>query len=568
MDIKIGDILRTKQNKKGFKVLGNGMSYGYDLLNLKTNKIMYDIIVRKNNETSQYYNIDTRYCGINYRLGNRKQFNNGEYGTLIKKNANGTISIEFDNGKVLKFNTIHAWHNSWATSDREEGKEYEINVGDTFIFNKFIKGIVTDVELGQPKYTVNIGGKLIVLDYSKTIHIERLKIHKIKHVLLGEKMTYDDGVVGTIEDVENMTNILVSFSNGENKIISYERFKNSKPIEFERNSAVTCCKIIEGVTRVYQKNIQMYATVKRRLGHDKFEVVFEDGATDIVSRASFRKGVITRNRPKPVPITIGEKVKQNNGRIAEVIKIHKGRLIDVKFGDGEVQKNVSGGNFRKGSITGGLTESRNYSISQKYKNVPTVCGLYFSIVDFTDTSVVVEWNGTYKEEVDRRYYSMIQTPKGFTYIKKENKLYYKNIEITKYTLFKDDILIKGVCSVCKKPIKAYISEMKLGHNCLEDGTDYFGLKINVKHKGVNKYKITYLDGYSYEIEHLKVWNKDNKVTVLYKGLKNVRGNGVYLSGGVRTKVLDMYFDESIKRYRAVVQSGRGTQEKKRLVVLD
>ena len=570
MDIKIGDILRTRNNKKGFKVLGKGTSYGYDLINLRNNKKMYDIIVRKNHEGSQYYNIDTKSSGTDYRVGDRKQFNSGEYGTLVNKNENGTISIEFDNGKTLKFLSIHAFHRGYATSDREEGKEYEVEIGDVFTFNKYIKGTVISTTLGSPKYVVDIGGKNVTVACNKYFPQELLKMCEIQHVLLGEKMTYDDGLVGTIEDVENMSKILVSFSNGKDKIMTYERFKDPRPVKFERKPTINCGKIIYGVTRVYQKNIGMYATVRQKIDSEKIEVEFEDGSIEIVNRKGFKNGTLCkRNRRKPVLITVGEKIIQNDGRVAEVIKVHKGRLIDVKFDDGEIRTNVSGGDFRVGSVTKGLTASLKYKMSQKYNNKPTVFGLRFSLKDLGDNYAIILWNGLYEERIDRRYYSSIQTPSCFTYSKKNNKLYYKNIEISKYTFYKKDILIEGVCTICKKPIKAYVSEMEFGHNCLENGIDSLGCEIDVEKTGTNSYVVTYLDGYKNVINRLNPLSPENSLGVYYKGIKNVRGCGAYLCGGKRIKVLCMYYDKDIKKYRAVLQYDTPNRKKiRRLEILE
>lgn len=567
MDIKIGDILHTPD--KNYKVLKTGCSYGYDLLDLKNNKVFYDVVVvEKRCKTKSYYNIGTKYIGCSYRVGDRKQFKNGEYGILSKKNMDRSIEIKFDNGRVLKFTTIYAFHNGWATSEREDNKEYEISIGDEYILNKVIKGVVTDFKIGSPDITLGIGGKYVKVSCITNFPPCKLRINNIKHVLIGEQRTFQDGLVGTIEDVEDLRNILVSFNNNTEKIMRYSRFKNNKSVKTEPVlTKDTIKEEIDGITRVYQKHLGMYAVIKEKVDKEYFKVELEDGTIVNAGRHSFRKGVLTLKK-KPTHVKVGERVEQNNGRFAEVIAVHSGRKIDVKFDDGEIRKNVSSSGFRQGSITNGRTDTWKCKLIEKNKDRKTVCGLTFSVNSVDKDYIEILWNNSYKERRRRTDSASITSPKGFKYIKRYDKLLFKNIIIDSYILEESDIYIKGICSICGKYIEGYVSELSLGHNCLENVMDYFGLKINVEHKGVSNYKITYLDGYSYEIENFKISNKDNRITILYKGLKSVRGNGVYLSGGIRTKVLAMYFDESIKRYRAVVQSGRGTQVKRRLVVLE
>lgn len=539
MDIKIGDLIFTQSNKMGFKILGNGASYGYDLIDLRNNTFYYDVVIDKSESSNNLYRVNTSKIDCRYRVGDYKKFNNGESGTLVKKNKNGTISIQFDNGNVLKFRTVFAFVYGYATSDRVISKEYEINVGDVVIFNKFLTGTVIEANLGIPKVTVNIGGKLVSVDCRKCLMPTSLHIESLRHVLIGKTMTYDNGLIGEIKDVKDLTHILVSFTDGTEREMKYERFVDSRPLRR---------KIGNIGDRIYQKNIKMYALLKERLDGSMVRVELEDGTNIVVSGSSYREGTIkyTKSTSKSF---VGKKIAQNDGRLAEVVRVNGKDKADVKI-EGQLYKNVSRRLLRKGLLTKSYFDTKDGLDTKDTYTTATVCDLFYSIESTDGNNSVLIWNNVYREIVKSKDSYAKLTPSCMTYSGKRNKLVYKNIEITRYSLFEKDIEIEGVCLVCGKPVKTCISKIEYGHNCLEDTkTDSVGCRIDVRHVNVNRYEITYEDNYKILLTYT---NKTKNKWILHSGLERTKFGYARL-GKTKFKVIMMYYDSIEKKYRLLLE---------------
>lgn len=539
MDIKIGDIIFTQNNKIGFKILGNGASYGYDLIDLRNNTVYYDVLVGKSESRNNLYTVNISKIDCRYRVGDYKKFNNGESGILVKKNKTGDISIQFDNGSILKFRTVFAFANGYATSDRDTNKEYEINVGDIVTFNKFITGTVIEADLGSKTATINIGGKLVNVDCRKCSIPTSLHIESVRHVLTGKTMTYDNGLIGEIKDVKNLTHIIVKFSDGTEREMKYERFINPRPLRRRK----TCLN-----DKVYQKNIKMYALLKERLGGSMVRVELEDGTNITVSGSSYREGRITYIESKSKSVA-DMKIVQNDGRIAEVVEVKGRDNVDVKI-EGKLYKDVSKRLLRKGLLTKSYFGTKDcLGIKDTFTTV-TVCNLFYSIESTDGDNSVLIWNNVYREVVKSRNLFAKLTPSCMTYSCKKNKLIYKNIEITRYKLFERDIEIEGVCLVCGKPVKTCISKIEYGHNCLDGKTtDSIGCKIDIRHVNVNRYEITYEDNCKILLTYT---SQTKNKWILHSGLERT-GFGYARLINTKFKVITMYYDSVAKKYRLLLE---------------
>lgn len=142
MSIRVGDVLRSKRsNNYKYKIVSEGSSFGYNI-EIK-GKLIYDVETKFIEDGLNGLSINELRYQI--KSGDTKVMDNGEKCSIVCKEETGGIVLKFENGKVLKFVSTYAYTSGYATSERVEGKEYDIEIGEVVKLSGDMTGVVTKI---------------------------------------------------------------------------------------------------------------------------------------------------------------------------------------------------------------------------------------------------------------------------------------------------------------------------------------------------------------------------------------------------------------------------------------
>lgn len=542
--METGDIVKTRSGRS-FSILGKGSSFGYNIRDLKDEKVFYDIdIVKDRFKYVKCVWIKSAFSGI--KIGDTKKMLNGEICSVYKKYIDGTIDLQFENNKILSFSSYNAFIKEYATSNREKGKKFDFEIGDVIITSGGLQGKI--IELSPVNILVDIEG--VVCNFSLLVKRNGsfiLPKKYVEQILVGKSKILDNGMTAKIIKTNGLNELTVALSNGDT--IEKMRYSN-----FVKRGSFN--KRVLG-ERVYQEIEKDYATV---IGYeeDKIIVEFTDGTRVSTCRRTFRKGSVRKVCKVVKPVIIGEKVVQKNGLVAEVISIKNDRHVDVKLSNGDVFLNIPTNAYRKGYVSSKGYKSLNDKFSEKYCGVYTdsLFGFRFKVLSIGKGSVVVEWNDCHTEIVKRSSIKDTLIPAIFKTLDSV-VLRYKDIIVDRYECNKDSncFIVYGTCRKCGKPIVCSTLGDYNGHNCLEGITrDNFGVHISITLNTSYNLVVNYEDGSSRVLQNAK--------SLLIHPKLASKGTAVYLSKERKFKVLSMYYDRNLKRYVVVVE-----KDKKRFLTI-
>lgn len=541
MDIKIGDRLNGRINNSiiEYCVIDKGTSFGYNLVSIEG--YYYDVLPKLDKDG--YLDIDKDFISYKYQVDDSKVLKNGEICTLLCKYEDGSCLLGFDNGKKLKFVSVFAFHNRYATSEREDGKEYDINVGDIVTCTHGMKGIVKNIN--SLEITIEVEGVEAKFPIKYTGQRKKWVLDKdtLARLLVGKERIVN-GTKMKIKKVNNIKDLEVELDTGEVRVMSYTGFMGAT--RAIKNQHIVGLK-------VYQQKEKMYAECIQSTGAYLL-IKFDDGTTSNALRQTFMEGKSTKVLRNRFKVKVGESIVQNNGLVATVLRIYDNYTGDVQLSDGTVLKNVKLGRFREGSLSSGVEIAYNNKFEQKRMNkrYDCVCGLYYHIVGYTKEEITVRWNDSYCETIDRGKVAYIKVPRCF--ITYKGKLRYKNIVIERVESNKDkeSLIVHGNCATCGEPVVLDIMENMYGHNCMNKvSKDSLGVPILVEHIGYQRYSIIYEDGSRAKSINLEKGQGTN-CKIYHPELYCVCGNFYMYS--CRDKVLSMYFDNTIGKYRVLAES--------------
>lgn len=542
MYIRVGDVLRSnRSNNYKYKIVSEGSSFGYNI-EIK-GKLIYDVETKFIEDgLNGLSRSELRY---QIKSGDTKVMDNGEKCSIVRKEETGGIVLKFENGKVLKFVSTYAYTSGYATSERVDGKEYDIEIGEVVKLSGDMTGVVTKINY---RYITILVENRVEIDFP--IHtlgardIWILTKSALSKLLVGEKRDASEGVVAEITDVSGIKDVTVTFSNGLVRHMTYNQFLTTENLMYERPSYIN--------TRVWQEKEQMYATAIKSTGKHKdvFLIKFDDGTTVRAQRRSFLEGKSTKNPKKVRPIQIGECHKQANGLYATVISINEDNKEngDIELSNGVILHNYLLKRVRRGNLP---KSSKAMKDIEKYRDkVYTIGNLYYEVLERDRKNILIRWNGFYLEVRGGCTRSRIKMPLLF----RPNPRYinYKNITVDKIEAdsVKECFYAYGTCNTCGKKVKVVADENGLGHNCYENvSTDYFGLDIDVRQTKPYVYEVKYRDNTK---NVLDLSNNRNFRILVHKELYARSGKSVFING-TGEKVLDMYFDEIKKKYVCLVE---------------
>lgn len=297
------------------------------------------------------------YLKTNDRIGETKIAGNGQKMTIIDYITNGNISVQFEDGVIVK-NTRYSdfllgniANPTFSTRAFLHAKE---RVGEEKIANNGLKmkiiayrnchDIDVEFETGEIIYNASynnftrggIGAKKVILD-KKPIPKNKKVItkRKIEPKHIGESVIAKNGLKATIIDYKNYSDITVKFDDGITVKSSYDRFKEG-------------CIKHPGINPLIKKehigevkmanNGQEMAIIDYRSGMD-IDVRFADG-TIVKGRGykEFKKGSIA-NPTTDTKNYLGKTFIANNGQKLTVIEYINSKNVTVQFEDGTIVKN-------------------------------------------------------------------------------------------------------------------------------------------------------------------------------------------------------------------------------------
>lgn len=175
---------------------------------------------------------------------------------------------------------------------------------------------------------------------------------------IGETITNTKGYRMTIIEYKNSDKILVRFEDGSTKITRYRTFKagNVRKPEY----AFKCGNVKKPNYNLRQKRLGetsmsirgQLMTIIEYIDTYNVTVQFEDGATNIATYASFRRGLVKNpnlERISKRDDRIGEIAFSTKGQRMEIIEYTNIRNIKVKFEDGTI-KSTHYQSFKNGHV--------------------------------------------------------------------------------------------------------------------------------------------------------------------------------------------------------------------------
>ena len=541
MGIKIGDRLNGRINNSiiEYCVIDKGTSFGYNLVSIEG--YYYDVLPKLDKDG--YLDIDKDFISYRYQVDDSKVLKNGEICTLLCKYEDGSCLLGFENGKKLKFVSIFAFHNRYATSEREDGKEYDINVGDIVTCTHGMKGIVKNIN--SLEITIEVEGVEAKFPIKYTGQRKKWVLDKdaLARLLVGKKRIVN-GTKMKIKKVNSIKDLEVELDTGEVRVMSYTGFMGAT--RAIKNQHIVGLK-------VYQQKEKMYAECIQSTGAYLL-IKFDDDTVSHVSRQTFMKGKSTKVLRNRFKVNVGDSVVQNNGTVATVLRIHDNYMGDVQLSDGKVLNNVRLGRFMEGSLSEGAEIAYNRKLEQKRSNKRYYCdyGLYYNIVLYTKEEIIIRWNDSYYETRKIGKVACIEMPRCFR--KYSGQLRYQDIIIERVESNKDrkSLIIYGKCATCGASVVTDTADDIYSCNCIDKVIrDSLGVPISVEHIGYQRYSIIYEDGSRIEGIKLEKGKGTNR-RIYHPELYCVCGKFYMYS--CRNKVLSMYFDKTIGRYRVVAES--------------
>lgn len=547
MDIKIGDKFKHyRGHGETYQVIAKGSSFGYDIKYRGT--VSYD--VSESFIENGLDGLDRSELRYKIKSGDIKTMNNGETCEIVRKEENGSIILRFENNKVLKFISVYAFTRGYATSERSNNKEYDIEIGDEVNLSGGFSGIITDVNYKEVKILVDDSKEFIwQLSCLGSRGTWVLTKSMLAELLIGRKRDAEDGLIAEITGVNGVKDITVTFSNGNIRHIAYKYFAENKILRSKIPDYTNA--------RVYQKHEKMYATVLSNTGKykDCFKVRFDDGTVVVVQRKSFLNGKAVKNPKTSKPIEIGECHKQTNGLYATVISINENNKSygDIKLSNGVILHNYCLKRVRRGNLP--KNDKALKSMNKYSGRVDTINGFYYEVLDRDDKVALIRWNDFYLETRCKSSMLSIKTPLIFR--SQNTELRYGNIKVDKIEsdIERECFYIYGTCTICGKYVKVESNKQLFGHNCYNDvNGDYFGLDVDVIQLSPYKFKFKYKDN---TITELTLYGHSHKLRKVAHSSVRIRNKSklAYIDK-TDNRVLDMYFDEVKKRYICVTEKDK------------
>ena len=162
---------------------------------------------------------------------------------------------------------------------------------------------------------------------------------------IGTKVYQKCGMYAKIIEYNGGRQIKVLFDNGVVKTVEKDKFMKGALSSTIRD--VNWSKVGD---KVYQK-CGMYAELLEIVDKDTYRVRFDNGDIRDINRKSFKSGSISKTtKTGKNHYRVGERVKQNCGEYAEVIKLLPNKRCIVKFASG-VKRECYCSAFRNGSVS-------------------------------------------------------------------------------------------------------------------------------------------------------------------------------------------------------------------------
>lgn len=138
------------------------------------------------------------------------------------------------------------------------------------------------------------------------------------------------------------------------------------------------------------------AEVVELLDNNRCVVRFENGVVKEVCCSSFISKSISA---KDYKVSVGDKIKQGNGHVCEVIAVRSNNRIDVRFDNGVIREDVNKASFKSGKL--GVNINSKLTVGTR---VLQKCGSYAEVIELLDDSrcTIRFDSGTIKENVLRK----------------------------------------------------------------------------------------------------------------------------------------------------------------------
>ena len=206
-----------------------------------------------------------------------------------------------------------------------------------------------------PKYGVNIP-ELLTTKTESSIRAKACDM-KIKfcgndgleEALMGKTALMNCNLKATITKVIGMTNLTVTFENGEIKEhVSYQNFESGKILPPSYNGIPTYGRIGESK----MMNCGLTATIIKYKNANNITLKFENGEIAYnKTYGSFASGEV---RPPSYyekhKNKVGERKLMNYGMYATIIEYHNSKNMTVKFDNGEIKKHAQYPSFAEGRL--------------------------------------------------------------------------------------------------------------------------------------------------------------------------------------------------------------------------
>lgn len=290
------------------------------------------------------------------KIGESKIANNGQKMTIIEYFAADNITVEFEDGTIVKNRAYQSFKNGSIKNPTTKAN-----------FDATLQKM-TNKRVGEKSMSsCGIGMTIIAYRSAKDIDVKfedgtvvqnvwynRFKSGNVKHpiagkdgIRLGATNTNKDNRKMKIVEYINSNNVIVEFDDGVRLKTSYKAFKDG----IAKHPADGSCRHIGEI--VTAKNGQK-ATLKEWKSNRNIVVEFEDGTVINTSYRYFKEGKIgnpnytlnDRCREK----RIGETSISTNGQKITIIDYIKANDIKVQFEDGVIVEHAHYNSFKNGTI--------------------------------------------------------------------------------------------------------------------------------------------------------------------------------------------------------------------------